>query len=200
MENTRLMSLKKIAMWFVIFTMVTATVAYAVNNKILVAKGTPLLFADSFQSEDVLMTLSGLAAASGCTTACNRCSARYTKTGTNLKSQRWEMRPHFQLTGTNVVGEVVEFYIATSDGTNAQGGVSTSDAAFDINVKKAFTFVGTAPVYQGTSNTTMTFAFTDIIINEAAFQVCVSNQTSLPFKTDTAVHGIIMTPMDLEVQ
>jgi hypothetical protein len=193
------MTIKRVLVSFLIFMVVTATTAYALN-KILVAKGTALLFADSAQTEDVTITLSALAALSGCTTGCNRCSARYQKTGANVKSQRWEMRPHIQLTGTNSLSDVVEFYISTSDGTNAQGGIGTGDAAFDINVKKAFTFVGVLPVYQTNTNTTMTVAFTDIVINEAYFSVCVSNTSTLPFKTDTAVHGITMTPMDIEIQ
>lgn len=191
--------MKKVLVGFLLFIVITAGIAFAAN-KILVSKGTPLLFADSAQTEDVTMTLSALAAGTGCTTACNRCSARYTKTGTNAKSQKWEMRPHIQLTGTNVISEPIEFYISTSDGTLSQGGIATTDANFDINVKKAFTFVGILPVYQTASNTTMVAAFTDITINEAHFSVCVSNQTTLPFRTDTAVHGITMTPMDIEVQ
>lgn len=193
------MTVKRVLISFLIFTLVTATVAYAAN-KILVSKGTPLLFADTAQTEDVALTLSALAAGTGCTTACNRCSTLYTKTGANLKSQKWEMRPHIQLTGTNVVGETVEFYIATSDGTNIQGNVSTTDATFDVNKRKNLTFVGILTVDQTSSNTTMVAAFTDITINESAFSVCVSNQTTLPFKTDTAIHGITMTPMDVEVQ
>jgi hypothetical protein len=192
------MNVKRVLTSFLIFMMVTAGIAYAAN-KILVSKGTALLFADSFQAEDVGFTLSGLAAGTGCTTTCNRCSARYTKTGTNVKSQRWEIRPHFQLTGTNVIGEVVEFYVATSNLTNVQGGIVATDSAYDINVKKAFTFIGVAPVYQTTSNITMEYAFT-ATIEEAAFQICVSNQTTLPFRTDTNVHGVVVTPMDLEVQ
>jgi len=55
-------------------------------------------------------------------------------------------------------------------------------------------------VDQTTTNTTMGAAFSNIQIDEAYFSVCVWNASSLPFKTDTAVHGIVMTPMDIEVQ
>ena len=171
---------------------VTAGTAWALN-KILVAKGTPLLFADSAQTEDVTMTLSALASGAG------RCSARYQKTGGNVKSNRWEMRPHIQLTGTNVVGETVEFYVATSDGTSAQGTVATTDAALATDKRKNLTFAGVLVVDQTTTNTTMITSF-PVVIEEAYFSVCVWNGSTLPLKTDTAIHGIVMTPMDVEVQ
>jgi len=185
--------MKKVLISFLVFVLATASVAYAAN-KILVAKGTPLLFADGAQAEDVTITLSALAAGAG------RCSARYTKAGANAKSQRWEMRPHLQLTGTNVVNEVVEFYISTSDGATAQGAIATTDAALATDKRKNLTPVGNLVVDQTTTNTTMGAAFSNIQIDEAYFSVCVWNASSLPFKTDTAVHGIVMTPMDIEVQ
>lgn len=184
--------MKKMLGTFLIFMCVTVSIAYAAN-KILVTKGTPLLFADAAQTEDVTLTLSALAADAG------RCSARYQKTGGNVKSQRWEMRPHIQLTGTNVVGEVIEFYVSTSDGTSAQGGIATTDAALTTDQRKNLTFVGMLIVDQTTTNTTMIAAF-PVVIEEAYFSVCVWDASSLPLKTDTAVHGIVMTPMDLEVQ
>jgi hypothetical protein len=184
--------MKKILAGFLIFIMLTGSIAYAAN-KILVLKGTPLLFADSAQSEDVTITLSALAAGAG------RCSARYQKTGGNVKSQRWEMRPHLQLTGTNVVNEQVEFYISTSDGTTAQGAIATTDAALATDKRKNLTPVGNLVVDQTTTNTTMGAAFANIQIDEAYFSICVWNASSLPLKTDTAVHGIVMTPMDIEI-
>lgn len=184
--------MKKVLVGFLMFMSVTAGVAYAAN-KILVSKGTPLLFADSAQTEDVTMTLSNRTAGSG------QCSARYTKTGANVKSQKWEMRPHIQLTGTNVVGEVLEFYVSTSDLTNAQGNIATTDAALATDKRKNLTFAGILVVDQTTTNTTMVAAF-PVVIEEAAFSVCMWNATSLPTKTDTAIHGIVMTPMDIEVQ
>lgn len=184
--------MKKVLVGFLVFMVATASVAYALN-KILVSKGTPLLFADSAQVEDVTITLSALAAGAG------RCSARYTKTGANVKSQRWEMRPHIQLTGTNVVNDTVEFYVSTSDGTYAQGNIATTDGALVTDKRKNLTFAGILSVDQTTTNTTMVAAF-PVTIEESNFSVCVWNASTLPFKTDTAIHGITMVPMDVEVQ
>jgi hypothetical protein len=185
--------MKKILASLLLFILVTASTAWALN-KILVTKGTALLFADAAQAEDVTITLSALAAGAG------RCSARYQKTGGNVKSQFWEMRPHLQLTGTNVVTDVVEFYVSTSDGTNAQGAIATTDGALVTDKRKNLTFVGVLAVDQTTTNTTMTASFPNIYIGEAYFSICVWNSSTLPLKTDTAVHGITMTPMDIEVQ
>jgi hypothetical protein len=184
--------MKKVCGGFLIFLLLTVGVAYAAN-KILVTKGTPLLFADAAQTPAATMTLSNRTAGTG------QCSARYTKTGGNVKSQKWEMRPHIQLTGTNIVGEVLEFYVSTSDGTNAQGNIVTTDAALTTDKRKNLTFAGVLVVDQTTSNTTMTAAF-PVTIEEASYSVCMWNATSLPTKTDTAIHGVVMTPMDIEVQ
>jgi hypothetical protein len=191
------MTIKRLAISFLVFTVATASIAYAAN-KILVAKGTAITFLDT--GGTAAITLSALAAGTGCTTACTRCSAQYTKTGANVKSQLWEMRVKAQLTGTNVLNEPIEYYVATSDGTLVQGNIATTNSTIDINKRKNLTFAGILSVDQTTTNTTMVASFPNIVINEVAFQVCASNQTTLPFKTDTAVHGITMTPMDIEVQ
>jgi hypothetical protein len=190
---------RKLLTVFVLLVFVGASTAYAVN-KILVAKGTALIFADSAQTPTQNLTLSALAAGTGCTTACTRCSAVYTKAGAYVKNQWWTMRPRFTLTGTNVVNEAVNFYVATYDGTNMQGNISTSDGTIDINKVKNLTFVGTLVVDQTTTNTTMAAAFPNIYIGEDAFSVCVSNQTTLPFQTSTSAHRVTMTPMNIEVQ
>jgi hypothetical protein len=188
--------MKRVVGAFLVFLLLTAGLAYAAN-RILILKGVPITFTDT--GGDRALTLAGLAAATGCTTACTRCSAQYVKTGANVKSQLWEMRPHLQLTGTNSLNEVVEFYVATSDGTFVQGNIATTNGLIDINKRKNLTFAGVLVVDQQATNTTMVAAFPRIVIDEVAFQVCVSNQTSLPFNS-SAVHGVTMTPMDLEVQ
>jgi len=187
--------MKKILVSFFVFMIATATVAYAAN-RILALRGTTIAFSDSVTPA---LTLSALAAGTGCTTACTRCSAQYTKTGANVKSNRWEMRVGARLTGTNVLNETVEYYVSTSDGTNTQGNIATTNSTIDINKRKNLTSAGVLVVDQTTTNTLMVAVFRDIIIDEVAFQVCVSNQTTLPFETGTASY-VKMTPMDIEVQ
>jgi len=186
--------MKKILVSFFVFMIATATVAYAAN-RILALRGTTIAFSDSVTPA---LTLSALAAGTGCTTACTRCSAQYTKTGANVKSNRWEMRVGARLTGTNVLNETVEYYVSTSDGTNTQGNIATTNSTIDINKRKNLTFAGVLVVDQTTSNTTMVASF-PVTIDEIAFQVCASNQTTLPFETGTASY-VKMTPMDIEVQ
>lgn len=190
---------RKFSPFVVVILLLAVTAAYAVN-KILVAKGTPITFADSAQTPTKNLTMTALAAGTGCTTACTRCSAIYTKTGNNAKSQYWEMRPTVQLTGTNVVNESIEYYVALSDGTDIQGNIATTDGTIDVNKKKNLTFAGVLVVDQTTTNTSMKAAFQNIFIPTSDFSVCVSNQTTLPFKTDTGVHIVKMTPMNIEVQ
>jgi hypothetical protein len=186
--------MKKIVVSFLVFMLATATIAYAAN-RILALRGTTIAFSDSVTPA---LTLSALAAGTGCTTACTRCSAQYTKVGANVKSNRWEMRVGARLTGTNVLNEVVEYYVSTSDGTNTQGNIATTNSTIDVNKRKNLTFAGILVVDQTTTNTTMVATF-PVTIDEVAFQVCVSNQTSLPFETGTASY-VKMTPMDIEIQ
>lgn len=57
-----------------------------------------------------------------------RISARYDRGAGSLPS-RYRWRAVIQWTATPVIGQWIEFYIAGSDGTNADGNIGTSDAA-----------------------------------------------------------------------
>lgn len=180
--------------WFVLSMLAVflwAPLAHAVND-IYWDRGTSKLFADSAQSEDVTITLSALASGAG------RYSARYDK-GSGSQPTKFSWECHLQLTGTNVVGEVVEFYVALSDGTNAQGALGTSDAALATDKRKNLTLIGVLVVDQTTTNTTMV-AHGTVDIYTRYFSLGVWNATALALKTDTAVHGCTFTPVFPEIQ
>lgn len=162
-------------------------------SKILVVPGTALTFADAAQTPTGgTFTLTGLATGAG------QYSARYDK-GVGAKSSWWGWRCHAQLTGTNVVGDVIEWYVSTSDGGNAQGQLGTTAAALTTDKRKNLTLIGVLVVDQTTTNTTMT-ASGYVEIKERYFSMAVWNATSLNFTSSTSVHGCTMTPLDLEVQ
>lgn len=160
-------------------------------GELYLVRGTPLLFADTAQAENVALTLSALATNTG------RVSARYDQ-GTGATPALWEWRLHWQL-ATNVVGETVEVYCFPSDGTNPDAEVGTADAALAANTRATTPPVGLAVVYQVTTNITMTRSGV-ILIPQRYFSMGIWNATASAFRTDTGVHGLVMTPLYWQAQ
>jgi len=97
-------------------------------NKIYIARETSLLFADAAQVEDEILTLSALAAGAG------RISARH-DFGAASKSRIYEWRATIQWGTTPVLGESIDIYLSTSDGTNPDGEEGIIDAALSAENK-----------------------------------------------------------------
>lgn len=155
-------------------------------SALYLARGVSLLFADAAQAEDVLFTLSALAANSGWV------SARYDQ-GAGAKPGQWEWRLHVQLTGTNLPGASIEVYCFTSDGLNPDGEIGTVTAALPADKRHNGMPVGTLVVDQATTNVTMTKSGT-FLVPTRYFSMGIWNATTLPLRTDTTVHGLRMTP------
>lgn len=161
-------------------------------NKVYVNPESSILFADSAQVEQATWTLSALAAGAG------RISAQYDR-GAGAHAAWYEWRCRLRLTGTNVVGAVVEFYVATSDGTYVDGNVGTADAALASDKRNNLRPLGVLLVDQTTTNTEMV-ASGRIRLDARYLSLGIWNGTSLPLQTDTANHGCLLTPMPEEVQ
>jgi hypothetical protein len=167
-------------------------------NKILVAPGSPVTFGDAAQTPTGgTLTLTGLATGTG------QYSTRYDK-GAGSKSWWWGWRCHAQLNGTNVPGDIIEWYVSTSDNAstaNYTDGqlLATPSASLSSNQRKNLKLMGLLIVDQTTTNTTMT-ASGYVEIKDRYFQVAVWNSASLNFTGSTSVHGCSMTPLDFEVQ
>jgi hypothetical protein len=161
-------------------------------SKQYVAPETVITFADSAQSPSATFTLSNRTAGTG------QVSARYDR-GTGSHAALYKWRCTIQLTGTNVVGEMIEWYIATSDGTNPDGEIGTTDAALTTDKRKNLFFIGATTVDQTTTNTNMT-ASGVVAIPDRYISLAMWNGTALPTKTDTAVHHCSLTPIPFESQ
>lgn len=161
-------------------------------NKIYVNPETAITFADSAQSPSAIITFSALASGAG------RISAQYDR-GASARAAWYKWRFTCQLTGTNVVGAVIDLFLATSDGTNIDGEVGTSDAALTTDKRRNLLPIGSLTVDQTTSNTTMT-ASGLLYVPDRYLSLGVWNGTTLAFKTDTAVHKFSLTPMPPEIQ
>jgi hypothetical protein len=163
-----------------------------VANKIWLASETPLLFADTAQTEDVALTLSGLVQNTG------RVSARY-DLGAASRPALLEWRLHCSLNGTNIVGAAIEVYGFTSDGANEDGEVGLADATFATDKRNNAKPCGLLVVDQTTTNVIMA-ASGLWLCTSRYFSMGVWNATTLPFTTSTTAHGLTITPVSWEIQ
>ena len=156
--------------------------------------GTPVTFADSAQTPTRAWTLSALANSAG------RVSVQHDK-GTGAQPSLWQFVCRVQLTGTNVPGSTVEFYVVPGDGTDTAGGVGTADAALASSDKRRnLTFMGVLVADQGTTNVQMTAVFSNVYIPSRYYSLAAWNSSGLPLKTDTAAHRCTGTPMPFQMQ
>ena len=155
--------------------------------------GSPITFADSAQTPTATWTLSALASGAG------RLSARYDR-GAGAGPSVWEMRCKVSLTGTVTVGQTLELYLATSDGTDADGALGTADASLASDKRRNLLFVGVLVTDQTTTNVTMTASFRNIYLPQRYFSLAIWNNTSLPIETSTSKHRCQMTPVPIQMQ
>ncbi len=95
-------------------------------SKVYIARETPVVWSDT--TGDEALTLNNLAAGAG------RVGARHDYgTGSTAGDFSWRFTCQFDT--TPVVGETVDIYLATSDGTEEDGQVGTADAALSAEDK-----------------------------------------------------------------
>jgi len=162
-------------------------------SKEYVAIESALTFADSAQTPTETLTLTALAAAAG------RISARH-DLGAASHARLYEWRATFQMATAGVVGETIDLYVSTSDGTNPDGEEGTVDAALgSTNSLKNMDYIGSVTVDTTSINVDIT-ASGECVINSRYFSVVVHNNTADALKTDTAVHSVKITPIPPEGQ
>jgi hypothetical protein len=168
------------------------TCSDAVTSKQYVIPETAITLGDSAQTPSAVITLTALAAGAG------RLSAQVDR-GAGAHAGVYKWRCTVSLNGTNVVGDTVELYLATSDGTNVDGEVGTADAALATAKRNNLLLMGLLIVDQVTTNTVMT-ASGSVFVPDRYFSLGLWNATSLPFQTSTSAHKCSLTPMPFEQQ
>ena len=162
-------------------------------NKIYNAIETAIVFADSAQTPDANLTLSALASGAG------RVSARYDR-GAGSKAGVYKWRATFQMGTAGVVGQAIDLYLSSSDGTNPDGEEGTTDAALgSADSLKNMIHIGSVTVDTTSTNTDIT-ASGMCVIPDRYFSPVVDNNTDDALRTDTSVHSVSFTPVPLEVQ
>ena len=159
-------------------------------NKVYVAPETALVFKGS--GGDAVITLNNLAAGAG------RLSARYDR-GAGSLPRLYKWRGVFQFETAPVVSEYVEVLIAESDGTTADGNVSTADAALTAGQKLNIDMAGLVKV-QTTDAATNFAASGYCLLSERYFSVVVWNTTADNLKATANVCSVTLTPVPDEIQ
>jgi len=156
--------------------------------------GTPVVFGDT---GGILWNLTGIAAGTG------QYSTRFDKntivTPSGAMPYLWYWRCRFQSASTPVVGDSVEWYISTSDGTISDGRLGTTAAALTTDKRKNLKLLGTTVVDQTAASVTMSSSGL-VQIEPRYYSLAAWNATTQSFLTSTTVHGCTMTPMNLEIQ
>jgi hypothetical protein len=182
---------QKIGLLFLVIVIIHSPVS-AATSKMYVSIEAPKLFADAFQAEDATWTLTGLVSGVG------RISARL-DLGTPTHAAFYRVRCHFQLNGTNIPGDTLEIYAATSDGTNPDGELGTTDGALVTAKRSNLVWIMNLVVDQATTNITMTASQTVMLLDRYV-QLGIWNASTLPLVTSTSVHGCTLTPAPFEQQ
>jgi len=160
-------------------------------NKVYVARETPIVWSDT--TGDAVMTLNNLAAGAG------RVGARADLgAGSTACWHNWRLTVQFDT--APVVGESVEIYLATSDGTEEDGQVGTADAALgSANTLKNLQRVGVLVVTSTDADHDMT-ASGRCLITERYVSPVIYNNTSDNLQATNDTGEFTLTPSPLEVQ
>lgn len=141
-----------------------------------------------------VMTLQNLANAVG------RVSAQWDR-GTGAKPATYRARCVFplQATHTAVLGEAIEVYIASSDGTDVDGDVGTADAALTTDKCRNLALLGVVQVDVVAADAELTKTFT-VEIFDRYVSLGVMNKTSDHLQDDANECYITLTPYTPEIQ
>lgn len=160
-------------------------------NKIYTASETAITFKES--GGDAVITLINLGFGAG------RISAQYDR-GAGSKPMRYSWKAKIQFETAAVVGELVEIYLAQSDGTYVDGTLGTSDAALTTDKRRNLDLIGVV-VADTTSTATDVVASGICYIWQRYFSVGVWNASAGDNLENTAnANVIIFTPIPDEVQ
>jgi hypothetical protein len=160
-------------------------------NKVYTAIETPITFKDSGGSAAI--TLQNLGFGAG------RISARYDR-GAGSIATLYMCRATVQFETAPLIGETVEIYVSTSDGTNPDGEIGTANVALTSDKRRNLKFVG-AVIVDTISITTNITASWPVEISTRYFSVGVWNASAGDNLENTANASVIQfTPIPPELQ
>lgn len=150
-----------------------------------VTRGTSITFSTT---GDATLTLTSLASDAG------RQSAEYDRGASDL-DMLYEWRAFVKFSTAPVVGETVDIYLKTSDGTHDDNDDGASDAALSAEDKlKNLHFMGSIVVDEASATPEFSASGT-VSIMARYIQIVVENSTADALSSTAADHGVILTPI-----
>ncbi len=160
-------------------------------NKVYIARETPVVWSDT--TGDLAITINNLAAGAG------RVGARK-DFGAGSTSEFYSWRFTCQFETAPVVGETVDLYLSTSDGTEEDGQVGTADAALDAeDTLQNLLYLGSLVVTSTDADHDMTVSGTARIPTRYVSPV-VWNDTADNLQATNDTGEFTLTPIPPEVQ
>jgi hypothetical protein len=160
-------------------------------NKIYVARETPIVWSDT--TGDLAMTLNNLAASAGRVGAQKDFGA-----GSTAEWYEWRLTVQFET--APVVGETVEVYLSTTDGTEEDGQVGTTNAALSsANRRKNLRLIGILTVTSTSADVDMTASGVCRISTRYVSPV-IYNGTADNLQATNDTGEFTLTPIPSEIQ
>ncbi len=159
-----------------------------VDTKIV--RGTPIVWDDS--AGDLVMTLQNLAAGAG------RIGARK-DLGAGATDELFEVRITVQFETQPVVGETIDVYVSTSDGTEEDGQAGSADAAVAEGLLVNMKPIGSLSVPVATVDIDMTTSFVARILTRY-FSPVIFNNTVDNLQDTANTCEITFTPITYQAQ
>ena len=161
-------------------------------NKIFQAAETAITWRNTGGTN--LLTLTSVAAGAG------RQGARH-DLGTAARSPLFMWRAFVKFATVPVVGETVDIYLITSDGTNPDNDDGTGDIAVSAEDKlRNLKLIGSIIVDEASISPTFVASGGPIIIPDRYVHPAIWNSTADALSATAADHGFDLTPVPREVQ
>lgn len=142
---------------------------------------------------DVVLTLTSLAAGAG------RQSAEH-DLGTSARAFAYEWRAYCQFATTPVVGETIDIYLKTSDGTHDDNDDGATDAALSAEDKlRNLRYLGSIIVDEASATPEFSASGT-IQINSRYIQIVFWNNTADALSSTASEHGLSLKPFSVQGQ
>lgn len=149
---------------------------------------TAITFTDTGSTPDNVITLTSLATVSG------RQSAQH-DFGTSARAYQFNWRAYVQFATAPVVGETVDIYVKTSDGTHADNDDGTGDLAVSAEDKlKNLQYIGSISVDEAVADIEMVASGT-VNLTHRYVQVVFWNATVDSLTATASEHGFILEPV-----
>ena len=141
-----------------------------------------------------VLTLTSLASLAG------RQGALHDFGATTARSRLYRWRFYCQFATTPVLGERVEVYAKTGDGTHRDNDDGTDDAALSsVEKLRNLSLLGVLSVDEATADLEMSCSGT-IAIESREFQPVIYNRTADALTATASEHGFTLTPVPDEIQ